>query len=449
MHPSPSPHHTGLSKMIELTASGPRAPVTLEQADEHLAAWAAQIAAFPPGTPVTCVRLSCRCWSPTAYRRLKPFLESIASTVTHLIVDDIIASLDTELGLETLELIAETFANSPLKVWNLDDNAIGSRGVEKLEPIFRIDSLVHFSFANLGLSLEVCQLLLRWLRQHAHKIEHVSLGRNQMGPEGAEQIGLLLPHCDRLRNFGYGGARPRLEGTRFLCGGLAQLAEGKEELVLERLDLNDCSFGTGQEEDDPIHSLCRVLEKCPHLVELLMESGSCEQDGLEMLTNALLISGAKLLYLDFGAFEFGPDAVESLLELLREQPNLIELKLSVNEMGDEGVKKLVQFLVETKACPKLEVLNLDQNDIEEDGFQFLAENRIESLQVLSIVDNNEEDIDEGILETLRALYPTVLITDEDRHEATNADVAAAPPAAAAQEQADQAVDDLADAFANM
>jgi hypothetical protein len=70
--------------------------------------------------------------------------------------------------------------------------------------------------------------------------------------------------------------------------------------------------------------------------------------------------------------------------------------------------------------------------------------------VLSIKENNEEDVDESVLEQLRSMYSKVIVTDEDDVETGGddplAEESATPPAV---NEEDASVDALADAFASL
>ncbi|GKY98329.1 hypothetical protein MPSEU_000790500 [Mayamaea pseudoterrestris] len=486
-------NHNGDMNSIGLTLSAPGCRedlVTADETEQLLASWQSLIDnAAHSHTPVTCVNIGKRVWHPDILLKLQPFLKSIAAAVQVLLVDDVIASLkQTELGLKTFGILAEIFGASPLRVLDLNDNAIGSRGLLVLAPLFganaaaangsgvdennetsrqQILQVVHQSrleeiyLNNLGLSVEiVSDPLIPLLLPIAKQLKILDIGRNQLGSGGAMELGTrLLPHCVALTACKYGGSRPLQQGTRYLCRGLAQMVntvtnENGGEVLLEELLLNDCQFMPGRnddDEDEPVELLCQVLKHAKRLSKLVLSDGELYAEGTQLVFDALTISGAQLVHLDLENVEMGAEGVEYLVEWLRVSPQtrLEYLKLDTNEIGDDGLASLMAVLSAADgepACPVLKTLVLDQNDFEADGFECLADNQIPSLEQLFLKENNEDDIDEDVLERIRNMYSTVIISDEDEEAFLHQPAPKKEEAAA--EQVDAAeVDDLADAFA--
>jgi Ran GTPase-activating protein (RanGAP) involved in mRNA processing and transport len=366
---------------------------------------------------VHCIDLSCRAWPVASLRELEPVFLKVRDTVHTLKFDDIIASLDTDAGLESLRYLASIFGevntNAPSKITTLilNDNAIGSRGVEQLRPLLQGCSISRLYFNNCGMSQEVAQLLKEMLLPRADSLQALALSRNQMGAEGAKHMGELLAACTNLESFEYAGSRPLKEGTLYLCQGLVD--GGCSNLTV--LDLDDSVFGDGSEDEDPVYTLCQVLKASSNLQKLILKDGALEYDGLLLVLNALVEEGAAremLTYLDLGALCFGEDGAAKLAQVLPCMSKLTHLLLETNVLGDEGVQTLVPALTETN----IQVLNLNDNEITADGFQALVDHYIPSLQKLYANDNDLEDVPEELVEQLRSTYESVILEDEDEEE---------------------------------
>lgn len=390
---------------ITLSARGPRELVSVEEAATILARWQQQLEG--EDIIVNKLDLSCRVWTVPALQVLQPVLEQIKPTLEDLVLDDIIASLPTEEGLATLEFLSEVFEDSPcLKAVYLDDNALGTRGVEKLRKILSNRYLKILSFYNDGMSLEVAQALLALLLPHAHNLTHLALGRNQIG-KGAEQVADLVRGCENLETFAYNGSRPLKAGSLQICKALANLKN------LQTLNLEDTVLGDGQEgENDGVHHLCICLRQNPNMRKLILNDSGLKADGVSMVLEALGASRAPLEYLDLGIIDLGSEGCEYVVTYLQDcGASLVELHLENNELDDDCITTLLPGL---RACTNLQVLNLSENfDIGEDGLRRLAEERIPSLQKLLL---KEIEVDDDVLQELKNAYRRVVLDDEQEAE---------------------------------
>jgi len=423
-----------------LSAAGLRARITVQQAEKIRDKWRAQLDA---GAIITKIDVSCRAWPLEALLVLEDVLAAAAPTVRVLRIDDIIASLPTDDGFASLGFFNRVFhpdASPKIHTIDLSDNALGTRALLHVPDLLARPGLERLRLTNCGMSKEVAEALATQLLVNAAELKELRLGRNQMHKEGAASIATLLPHCTRLEQFGYDGSRPLREGTVTLMNGLQALVEksGVAPSLIE-LDLNDCFFGTGEEEEDALHAMLQVVRASPRLTKLIVKDGGLELTGFEALVEALVDSGAKLEYLDVGALDLEEEGAATLADYINDhlKESLVELHAETNMLEDAGVQTLLTVLME---CPNLRVLNLTENSLEADGFQALVVHRIPSLQKLIIKENLEEEIDDDVLEAIRGMYPIVLIADDDVEET------AASAAAPGEEAKDEKVDDLADAF---
>ena len=365
----------------------------------------------------------------------EPALQRIAPTVTFLKLDDIIASLETEDGFATLGFFNRIF--SPEKAPNvtrldLSDNALGTRSLDVIPNLLEnAPKLAELSLHNCGMSLEVAaQLSARLGGENrsgegsgdssgaggiAGQLQALYLGRNQMGPEGATSFGRLLSQCSAIRKLSYAGSRARATGTRALLDGLVQMAQSCPDGITQllELDLDDCSFGTGDDDEaDALIPLCALIRSSPQLAKLILKDGGLGPEGFDLLVDALIAGGCQLRYLDVGCLDLEEDGAGALATYIDEHlvDTLEELHLETNMIEDGGLAKLLPVLAK---CSKLRVLNLTENCLEEDGYQALADTKIPNLKKLMMKENCEEDVDDEVKDTIRKMYSVVLMADDD------------------------------------
>ena len=493
-----------LSEGITLTAKGPRAIVSIEEAQTILAQWTNQVNNNNNNNDnnnkqvVTELDLSCRVWTVATLNVFATFFhDHVVPTIQRLRLDDIIASLPTEDGLDTLAWCATHFSatttttttsttsttTTTLRDVELSDNAIGTRGIDRLAPLLQLPSIQSLRFNNCGLSQEVMDALLERLplltssdqspslssssSLPSLRLHALALGRNQIGPVGAEHVATLLQssRClDTLQSFEYGGSRPLKRGTRALCQALQVVTAHQHEqqqrqqrqrntdsntdttttnnnnnpIGLTVLDLDDCDIGNGDHDDDPIHALAAALAKAPHLTKLVLNDGGLEAQGLQIILTALQTSQAKLEHWDLGAIDCGPDGAQALADWILQEDNnknknkndknndntnacplkesLVFFKLDTNALTDEGLAILLPALT---LCNNLQVLNLEQNELTTASLMALVQHPIPSLHTLLLQDNDfefDDDNDDEAMDavrTLRRMYRTVRLQEEE------------------------------------
>jgi Ran GTPase-activating protein (RanGAP) involved in mRNA processing and transport len=419
-----------MTKII-LTAGGPRARVEIAEAHLMLTRFQRILDSHDSPTVHT-LNLSCRQWPAESLQVLLPLFQQIAPKVEYLKIDDTIAGLPTEQGLATLQFFADVFCRSPVTELNLDDNALGTRGIQVLQPLLHQPALRRLHLTNTGLSAEVMFTLAEVLEPIASRLTKLTLGRNQIGPDGAVTIARVLETCTALESFSYAGARPLTVGTRALCQGLAVMARTNSKLLY--LNLNDCNLKAGEEDDDPIHALLEVLEASPRLSTLILRDGELEVSGMQRVFGALLQSGAKLHTLDLGCIgEIGPQGAAVAGAFLALQlETLQEFYFDTNELGDTGIADLVAPFT-GGSC--LRLLHLGCNEIEAAGARVLVDNRIPSLVELVLEDNM--DLPAQAAAMLQTMYAKVVV-DEGLEDEDDDDDG---------EQQDEAVGDIADQLA--
>lgn len=413
------------SNMIVLKAGGARTIVEEEEAGELRARFESELEQFGE---CHLLNLSCRAWRIGSLKILEPIFMKVKETVRTLLIDDIIASLPTEEGLSCFEYIAGIFSAAPqLNRVNLNDNAIGSRGIKYLRPLLTNASVIALSLENCGLAESDGAILKELLLAEgtSRKLLELSLSRNQMGAAGAAYIGELLGDTSttNLQSFMYAGSRPLATGTKALCRGLAELANkcGQRGTMLHTLDLNDCTVQCDSENDSCVSDLCTVLRHSPRLQKLILRDAELNVLGLKMVMDALVESGAPLNFLDLGVVgELGKEGGLIVRDFLTSNSPacacMQELYLDTNELGDEGAAEVLTGI--TSSMRSLRVLDLGGNELSSIVTLFLH-NHIPTLHTLKLEDNPDLEAGEG-LRNLRGMYRDVLV-DDDIDENVNDD----------------------------
>lgn len=287
---------------IQLFAGGKREKVTKEKAQEVVARWSRQL----EGTDGVCgVDISCLSWTKEAFDVVQPFLQKIAPHVKYGAFADIIAGLMTDEGLAVTEGIARTFASAPLVDIDLSDNAMGPRGLIRVESMIAKAPLERLYLSNCGLSFESMEVLLEWFTADddriASQMRELVIDRNMLGANGAKVVGEIIGHCPKLQYFSYLGCRTQ-GGTTHLANGLKTMVQSTERHPLRRLDLDDCNFG---EEENPAYvPLAEALQQCSQLQHLDLTDAKLEIEGLTKVVAALTTAGAQLTHLGLGKYEY-------------------------------------------------------------------------------------------------------------------------------------------------
>ena len=395
---------------ITLKSTARRELVTEQAALADLERWRQE-----PGK-VTKLDLSCRPWPVSSLDVLRPYLEDrVVPTIESLKIDDVIAGLVTDDGLATLQWFGTVFGDesSHLVRLNVDQNALGTRGVANLLPLLHAN-MKEVTMETCGLAEEVVDAILPRLmpqqQQTTSSLQVLALGENMIGPEGARKFAKLISKCTGLEVFKYNGCRPQEEGTLPICQALADAtAESTSSPPPMRiLNLCDCTVQNGDDENHPIYPLCEALARYKNLEELNLRDCEIQPAGLGMVLDALEQSNATLRSLDLSGNELEVEGSKRLATFLSQQPQLEKLWLDTNELGTEGFEHIVPFL---RGARNLKVLDLQDNEIDRDGALRLLEiPRLEHLEELLL---RENELSVGTAARIKEMYPFAEMNDDD------------------------------------
>ena len=398
-----------MSELI-LSAEGDRMqPVDVDVANDLVALWQDLINEAPEDYVITTIVLSCRKYTVEGARVVADFLTPLAGDVTNAILDDMIASLVTEDGLQVLQTLSGIFANSQLRKVVLNDNAMGNRGIDACNDVLgRQQKLEELFMLNCGLSEHSTEVLAQMLmegdsREHLRVLHFFN---NMIGPEGAESVAQIFRACPNLNDIRYSHCRARPEGSIALLRGL----DANEDLQLVKLDLEGCVLYHAEEEHG-LEELCSVLRRSPELTHLIIKD--CDLEGsvaaLTAIKDALVSSGAKLVHLDVGENELDAEAGTVLAELI--QANIATLKVlkaETNELTSLGVERIMSAFDAEDAA--LEELDLCTNLLGHRAVVALTEANLPNLRILNLNDNGFSIRD---LERLESVFGDRLVEIED------------------------------------
>ncbi|KIK69715.1 hypothetical protein GYMLUDRAFT_34115 [Collybiopsis luxurians FD-317 M1] len=223
----------------------------------------------------------------------------------------------------------------------------------------------------------------------------------------------------KLNNNGLGPA-----GGQVLAKALLESAKlSKEEGKPSNLRVFIC--GRNRLEDGSAAAWAEAFAAHGGLVEVRMPQNGIRMDGITSLAGGLA-KNPNLQYIDMQdntfTFEGGLTGVKAWANSLRAWPNLTTLNLSDCFLSAKGeVPELISTLAEG-SNPKLQSLQLQNNNLEAETSQLLAENimdNLHSLKSLELQWNEFEDDDENLSAlriSMKQRGGKLFVIDEDEEE---------------------------------
>lgn len=408
-----------MATTYSLSATGERNTAVDEMvATELVEKWTIEVEEAPEGAILDKVDLSARTYTVEGAKVIAEFLTPLAENVVVAQLNDVIASRPEAEGLEILTSLCSIFANSTLTRVVLSDNALGNKGIDACRSVIADQPhLQELELLNNGLSKESMQLLSEIFKGSVH-LRKLHFCNNMVGPKGAKFAGEILSTCPNLVSIRYAQCRQGREGTLSILQGL----EGKYSLV--ELDLDGSIINQGGEEEeeeaDTLTPLCNVLGVQPSLTHLNLKDCNLGTNGMTRVSEALLESNAKLIFLDVGCNELGPTPCSALADLLLanlqtlrtfkceeneltyvgierimavytdEENVLEELFLTTNELGHRAAVALTAAVL-----PSLRQIHLDGNEFEFRDVQRLMDTFGDKLQEMEDNDSIDEEEEES------------------------------------------------------
>ncbi|EPY86613.1 NACHT, LRR and PYD domains-containing protein 13 [Camelus ferus] len=220
------------------------------------------------------------------------------------------------------QLFAELGENSSLRFLSLGDNNLSNTEVKRLQGPFGTSRcpLKELSLEKCNLSVASCRDLALLLTS-AQGVTRLCLGLNPLQDDGVEP----------------------------LCGSLAH-----PDCVLERLVLSACSLTA-----EGCQELADALKRNPNVKTLDIGENDVQDDGVKRLCEVLKCSNCTLSTLGLERCNLTRGCCQHLSSALGSSKSLVNLDLSGNDLGPEGVSTLWKSL-EKPTCT-LRKLRLEED----------------------------------------------------------------------------------------
>jgi Ran GTPase-activating protein 1 len=412
------------SSSLPLTLSNPgdrNQVVSLELAQALTKRWEIELAdASTTTNNIEILDLSCRVYPPASAAHICDFLQDKVANLRIALLNDIIASLPTDQGLATLEKINALLKKSPISELNLDDNALGIRGVELLCGILSRPTLQIVSIRNDGLSAESMPIIGAALAMKdpvtgkcaLDNLKEVNVYNNMIGVEGAAETGRILVKCASLEKLQYEGCRAGPEGTMALVQGLVEAATVEKFTSMKSLTLE---LSLGMNDDDPVAVFCQALKTYTKLEHLKLYDCSLEGAGCSMVLQSLK-NHTGLVSLNMAQNEMDARTVRKHLVpvVKRNLSTLQVLQLENNEITSVGVEHLCNVMCASPDTVALQELKLTENLIGSRGAKALiaAKESMPNLKILTLDSSGFPDEEEE----LKECYGDILVDMEELEE---------------------------------
>ncbi|XP_072107078.1 NACHT, LRR and PYD domains-containing protein 3-like [Mobula birostris] len=219
-----------------------------------------------------------------------------------------------------------------------------------------LGSVETLSFSGMTLTPIDCAVLSHVIG-FCDTIKHLNLGNCHIQCEGIQRLGPGLHKCQEL---GLSGNELGDSGVKLVSAALRN-----PECKIEKLELNNVGLTDSGAED-----LVSALSTNPSLSELSLSDNKLRDSGVKPMSAALRNPECKIQKLWLNCVGLTDSGAEDLVSVLSTKPSLTELDLSVNELGDSGVR-LVSAVLRNPEC-KIQKLGLNCVGLTDSGAEDLA-----------------------------------------------------------------------------
>ncbi|XP_072894073.1 NACHT, LRR and PYD domains-containing protein 3-like [Hemitrygon akajei] len=215
-------------------------------------------------------------------------------------------------------------------------------------------------------------------------VETLSFSGMTLTPIDCAVLSHVIGLCDTIKHLDLQGCHIQCEGIQRLGPGLHKCQEIRKERGLGGNDLGDsgvklvstalrnpeCKIQKVGLTDSGAEDLASALSTNPSLTELDLSYNKLGDSGVKLVSAALRNPECKIQKLWLGYVGLTDSGAEDLVSALSTNPSLTDLDLSVNKLGDSGVK-LVSAALRNPEC-KIQKLWLARVGLTDSGAEDLV-----------------------------------------------------------------------------
>ncbi|XP_072133414.1 uncharacterized protein [Mobula birostris] len=266
------------------------------------------------------------------------------------------------------EIISTLSTNRSLKELSLNDNKLGDSGVKLVSDALRVSEckIQKLWLRDVGLTDSGVEDLVSALSTNP-KLTELNLSYNKLGDSGVKLVSAALKNSDckiqklwlmdvgltdsaagdfvsalstktSLMVLSLNNNKLRDSGVKLVSAALMKSRCKLQELGLRDVGLTDSGAG----------DLASALRTNPSLTELNLNDNLLGDSGVKLLSAALGNPECKLQKLQLDNIGLTDSGAKDLASALSTNPSLTELNLSVNKLGDSGVKLVSEALRNSK-----------------------------------------------------------------------------------------------------
>ncbi|XP_072891776.1 NACHT, LRR and PYD domains-containing protein 12-like [Hemitrygon akajei] len=280
--------------------------------------------------------------SPMTARGLEEFLGPFPHETTCRVIDWVKEEVKRQMGNTESEAGKRSLLNTLHYLFESQNRGLAQAALGSVET---------FSFRGMTLTPIDCTVLSHAIRL-CDTIKHLDLALCHIQCEGIQRLGPGLHKCQELR---LGQNKLGDSGVKLVSAALRN-----PECKIQKLWLHNVGLTDSGAED-----ITTALSTNSSLMELNLSGNKLGDSGVKLVSDALRNPECKIQKLGLRDVGLSDSSADDLIFALSTNPSLMELDLSVNKLGDSGVK-LVSAALRNPEC-KIQRLWLGMNQFSETG----------------------------------------------------------------------------------
>ncbi|XP_072892597.1 NACHT, LRR and PYD domains-containing protein 12-like [Hemitrygon akajei] len=285
--------------------------------------------------------------SPMTARGLEEFLGPFPHQTTCRVIDWVKEEVKRQSGNTGSEAGKRSLLNTLHYLFESQNRGLAQAALGSVETL---------SFSGMTLTPIDCAVLSHVIGL-CDTIKHLDLQGCHIQCEGIQRLGPGLHKCQELR---FGGNDLGDSGVKLVSAALRNPECKIQQLVLMGVGLTDSG----------VEDLASALSTNPSLTDLDLSVNKLGDSGVKLVSAALRNPECKIQKLRLRDVSLTDSGAEDLVSALSTNPSLTDLDLSVNKLGDSGVK-LVSAALRNPEC-KIQKLRLDKVGLTDSGAEDLV-----------------------------------------------------------------------------